>query len=331
MAPLPLGEIGSVTKCQYCGTEARILDPQPPRARVPEAALGPRIVVSAGRSMRSVDQIKSEIQERVQEARERSIRVGIIFAVVLVLAAGFGLVLALSGSSETTSSAGVPSGPTPAAAAVPIAPGVTAAPEDRGLARSDLATFDREEWTKLDATGMPGDLHRFDPLPATPWALDMARAWSPDARLRILYVEGLLPNGTLDLTTATEPGAPEKQVDWRFYSPARRAAAAKMAEVSDQTIRTGFRITVEAGGAKIYAFSTSDDASPAAFTPACPLPRMLESFHANGLPQRPHYSLMLHEVPLGRQSAWVWEENMYLELPKGVRGDESCAPVRLPP
>ena len=76
----------------------------------------------------------------------------------------------------------------------------------------EIAGYRGLGWGKLDPAGL-GSLAVFDPIAGFAWAQAAARAWSSDAQIESVYLEGVRADGTLDLT------AGGRSADYRFVSP----------------------------------------------------------------------------------------------------------------
>ena len=100
---------------------------------------------------------------------------------------------------------------------------------DKGLAVADLAALKGDGWSDLAPGGMIGERSAFEPIANLPWVMERARAWSPDARLVRLRIDRVDAAGRVGLVG-------RDAVDYRPYSPARRASARALAEVSEEEV-----------------------------------------------------------------------------------------------
>ena len=192
-----------------------------------------------------------------------------------------------------------------------------------GMAVSALAQLDpdNDSWNLLQSEGLTGSPRAFDPIENVPWALATARAWAPDARLTRIDIDRVLPTGALDF------GA-RSGVDYRFYSPARRAAELEMAKVSDTPVRTEFRIWIVEGTAKVLQSSRSRpsaDAGPPSAVVTCSLKALLRTWRdEHKLPGRPGYGLTMYWV--GKRYRWTIDTGR-LASPKSMPrlAPDACA------
>ncbi len=187
--------------------------------------------------------------------------------------------------------------PVPAVIPVPGLPGLPGRPPDAGMAPSELGSSTFPGWIPLAAPPMEGSFNAFDPLGNLPWALQMARAWSTDAQLGSIYLDGARVDGSLDLSSRAD-----WDVDYRFFSPALRRSARGMAEVSEQALRSELRIRV--GEAKVKALlgvqrPVRDDTPP--YEPRCTFAQVM-ALASHDLAPRPSYRLVLQHV----SSGWRW-------------------------
>ncbi len=186
----------------------------------------------------------------------------------------------------------------PAVLPVPVGlPGLPQRPPEAGMAPSELGSSTFPGWIPLAAPPMEGSYDAFDPIANLPWALRMARAWSTDAQLGSIYLDGARADGSLDLSSRAD-----WDVDYRFFSPALRRSARDMAEVSEQALRSELRIKV--GEAKVKALlgvqrPVRDD--PAPYEPRCTFEGVMTRASAELAP-RPSYRVVLQHVSRG----WRW-------------------------
>jgi hypothetical protein len=153
----------------------------------------------------------------------------------------------------------------------------------------ELGTIEPSRWVEIDPTAMPTAFAAFDPVAAAAWFLSGARAWSADARFERITLDGVKPDGLLDLTSRVDWAA-----EYRFYSPALRESAIAAAAVSEREILTELRVKASRG--KVEAFLDGPGSmltSPAEFAPACPASRVLELLRGHGLSPLPTYELTM--------------------------------------
>lgn len=155
-------------------------------------------------------------------------------------------------------------------------------------------------WTDVAAPPIDGTWEAFDPIANIPWALGVARAWQPDAQLGSIYLHGALADGVLDLRSREG-----WDVDYRMYSPALRASARELLEVSEEEVRSELRVSVEAGAVTAlrsnrHGTLTDPDAPP--YEARCTFAEVMTRAVAGGLEPRPTYGAILQHVGEG----WRW-------------------------
>jgi len=138
---------------------------------------------------------------------------------------------------------GGPASPTPSIVSAPPPAPPPAAPARPTAA--DIASLEPDRWHTIKAEP-PTPLPAFDAFAGVPWALELARAWKPDAELHRMYLSDVKLDGTLDLVND-----PDADADYRFYSPELVVVAKKAQAVSDDTVYSGFRVWVNEGEVKV--------------------------------------------------------------------------------
>ena len=259
-AALPLSDADTVVACQYCGTDNRI---------------HPRRQGGTG-----------------------GIAVFGVLAGLLVLAGGvFAFFLLLQPVRE-------PAPPSPDVAAIQRQVADTLAtlpkaPPPGGVAPSELGTIADRGWVVVNAPEIDGTFAAFDPVANLPWAMSMARAWSTDARLGSLYIDGVRADGGLDVSARDD-----WDVDYRFFSPTLRASAKEMAKVSEEEVHSELRLMVSEGRleALLSVQHGRDRGAIPEYAARCTFAGVMSKAAAGGLRERPTYDLMLTWV----SNRWRW-------------------------
>lgn len=100
----------------------------------------------------------------------------------------------------------------------------------------------------LEAARPTGNLATLDVVAAVPWALAIAQAWAPDARLERVDVERLRPDGTINVLDDRDA-----VTTYRFLSAARATALRQQGRVqADAEAITGFWVRLKAGRIEVY-------------------------------------------------------------------------------
>lgn len=266
-AALPLAHDEPVVRCPYCGTDNRV------------RGGGLKIRIGGGDPHRS--------------------RVAVIFVAMGLLALGVaGAVLMLLMPVPE------PDPPIPSPVAEQIRDQVAEslkhlpkpAPEG-GVAPSQLGTIAGQGWVTVQAPPVP--FAGFDPVEHLPWAMEMAKAWSTDARIGSIYIDGVRRDGALDVSARDD-----FDVDYRFFSPTLRTSAREMAKVSEEVVHSELRIMISEGTVEALLGERHgrDRPDPPVYEPQCAFPDVMKRAVGSGLGERPFYDLMLTWVS-GR---WRW-------------------------
>jgi hypothetical protein len=166
------------------------------------------------------------------------------------------------------------------------------------LERWGEGVTDHVAW--IDATPLK-PLQAFEPESHLPWMTDLARTWSPDARLVGIEIHGLIANGTLDVSSSSTGSS----VTYAFASRARDTASIELLKVSDKPlIWSMIELWVKNGGLRAELGSRGYgnlDTTPIMF--GCKLSQIIEMWNAKGLPYRKTYDISLS--PHDKDFRWV--------------------------
>lgn len=284
-APMPGATPGVEMRCPFCKTA------QTPIAPPPANPYAPQPMSDAARVQIVRDQI--DAVHRVGTSAAKGV---VVFAVLLVClisgigVAAFTLVSRAPAPSATT-------GPAP-------------------LAVAELASWTEARPRVLETTGMPGSIAAVDPVAIAPWALGVARAWSPDAEIDGIQVDEVSPQGTVDART------PRGRVQFTFASPARRDAFARMQQVNDRpNVMVYLRIRFDDGQVEVMQTSAGDVSTHARppVTLGCTIPQLLAVAAQHGLPPRAVYDIDLQSLDRRDAPEWRW----HIHRPPGSRMDET--------
>lgn len=158
-------------------------------------------------------------------------------------------------------------------------------------------------WQVLDCAPPPGGAARLDAVAAIPWALALATAWRPDARLERVDVDRLRPDGLVD--AQGDPGA---SVMFRFLSPALLEEQRRQADLGRSDVKAGLFVEVKGGEARglpTTAHTRGEGLPPA--PASLPLAQVLQGLERAGkLPAKPYYRGYLIHIP---DEGWVWYLN----------------------
>ena len=290
-APLQIQAGAEIVGCRYCGTSNQLTSVQ---ARLRLGLAGIR-------------------------AGERAAVLGCLSVTLLSLFTVGGVAIAVIGLSRDHASAPIvisvpplPSPPgaprTPGAPPIPRLTELTELAERLAPARSGKASVGPSElgsiggrgWVPVQTPPPTGSLAAFDPVANLPWALGMARAWSTDARIESIYMDGVRADGGLDLSSRDD-----WDVDYRFFSPALRASARSMAAVSEATVQSELRLRVVQGGvvALLSEAHGLKNADPPEYSAPCAFPEVMRRAVAGGLEPRPAYGVILQNIGA---RGWRW-------------------------
>lgn len=178
-------------------------------------------------------------------------------------------------------------------------------PGEHVLQMSELATSPSGRgWELVDAPGMVGTLDAFDVIANMPWAVTIARAWAPDARLHRVDFGRTEKSGQVNLRTI-----PDATSGYRFVSPLRVAEYENSTALVDSKIVTELMIQVDKDGVKVLKSSSNEYSGedlPNLAPPVCTLGQALAAIEKAGkLPPRPVYSGYLIEVSPKRTAYYI--------------------------
>jgi hypothetical protein len=128
----------------------------------------------------------------------------------------------------------------------------------------------------IDVAPPSGGYGALDAVAQVPWALTIAQAWAPDARLERIDVARMRPDGTINVQ---DDG--EASVTYRFRSPAKVAAHREQARLSSSTeSNVGLWIRVKGGKPEVYSdvarVTMPRDEQPAPHPSVMPLPELMK-------------------------------------------------------
>jgi hypothetical protein len=171
----------------------------------------------------------------------------------------------------------------------------------RALALTELPTLNERGHRQVNAAP-PGGWTGFDPVERVPWAMEIAQAWSPDARLVRIDLGLIASDGTADLR-----GDRQDIIGYRFVSPARIAQWARVADSDVNASAPAYELFLRLGHGQAVVYVHSgrppDDPPPPALD-ALPLRDLLVRARQNKkFPPHPLYTgFLIHS----ERSGWVW-------------------------
>jgi hypothetical protein len=153
----------------------------------------------------------------------------------------------------------------------------------------------------IDPSGL-GSLAAFDPIAHLPWFENLARTWSPDARLVTLELHGVRALGTLDIATP----ASDPYVRYEFASKARGALAKQMAKTSAAASFSAIDIVLKRNLMRaLLVNSASEDRDPAPLQFGCGIPQLIDMWRSKGLAPKATYNLELDDSR-GPKPDFLW-------------------------
>lgn len=185
------------------------------------------------------------------------------------------------------------------------------------VAPANLAGAGQIGWRELDVVAPSSGWAAFEPVTDVRWAMAIAHAWSPEARLTRIDVNRLKEQGTIDLTAG-----PDNSAGYRFIAPSQVDAWKAIAD-RDGRAEVPYELMIKLSEQKVTALIVhgrppADDLPPADVM-SQPLPELLGlARRGKGFTTHPFYSgYMIH---LAREG-WVW----YLQ---NLSGQSSLPRVR---
>lgn len=180
-------------------------------------------------------------------------------------------------------------------------------------------------WQGLDVADPPGGAGNLDAVAAIPWAVSLAQAWRPDARLERVDVEKVRPDG---LVNARDDEA--ASVMYRFRSPALLEEQRRQMDLGKSDVQAGLFLEVKQGAVRALVTSVHDPREELPPHPASlPLKAILENLDRAGkLPAKPFYGGYL--IHLEREG-WVWYLHTLARqdsIPRARASDGKAYPYR---
>ena len=175
-------------------------------------------------------------------------------------------------------------------------------PRVQKIAPSALATPTALGWRELDVPVPSSGWATFEPVTDLRWAMDIARAWQPDARLTRIDVDRLKSDGTVDLTAG-----PDNKAGYRFMSPGQIENWGRIAD-RDAKAEVPYAMMLQLVEQKVTALVTRgqprNDAAPPVTIDSHPLPELLNlALKRRGFKEHPFYSGYMIHLP---GEGWVW-------------------------
>lgn len=269
-APLPEADAAESQRCPFCGLVHE------PRSTGPD-------------ERRAVHVHTAKVSDR---AAGRLVRWIVGGAVVLTLATLVPVIIAMYAGWRVASSV-MPD----ALSAVPTA--LSTSPRTLQQLRDLPAGFH----ALVEVAAPTGGYGTLDAVTALPWALTIAQAWAPDARLERIDLARMRQDGTLNVQDD-----PEASVTFRFKSPARVAAHREQARLSSSTESgVGLWVRVKSGKPEVFSdvarVSTSGE-EPAPHPSAMPLSELVTRPAARALlADAPFFNGYMIHLP---DEGWVW-------------------------
>jgi hypothetical protein len=160
------------------------------------------------------------------------------------------------------------------------------------------------EMSPIDPSGL-GALEALDPLARLAWFENLARTWSPDARLVTLELHGVRVLGTMDVGS---PGA-DPYVRYAFASKSRADATRRMAKLGAPSTGAwnAIEIVLKRGLMRASVINNpSDDRDPAPVVFGCGVPQLVDMWRSRGLGSKTAYNLELDD-PRGPKADYSWQ------------------------
>ncbi|MBS1766051.1 MAG: hypothetical protein JST05_01420 [Acidobacteria bacterium] len=167
-----------------------------------------------------------------------------------------------------------------------------------GLTPKDLANLQDHGLVTLKVAPPPGGWKAYDPGLELPWLLTQARAWAPDARLRMLQMTRAQSNGTVDLQDDADA-----IVEAVFDSEEAQARSATSHARTHAEVNTG--LVLRLAQTKVQAQLTWGEASQPLLptSETVPLARVFAALQsARSLPDTP----LTGRLTWNAEAGWVW-------------------------
>lgn len=156
----------------------------------------------------------------------------------------------------------------------------------------------------IDVAPPAGGYAAVEAVAALPWALTIAQAWEPDARLERIDVTRLRPDGTVNVQ---DDG--EAELQYRFRSPSRMAALVEQGRLRESA-EAGWQFWVEVKQGQPRAYANRTRAGSVRGESVDPHPSVLP---LTALMARPPVRKMRADVPFlnaymihSEGEGWVW-------------------------
>lgn len=159
---------------------------------------------------------------------------------IALAAAGFGLYMSIRTVSPAAESASVSTALSTAARAV-----------RRSVAPADLAKTGNSGWQTLDVVPPSSGWATFEPVGDLNWAMAIAKAWRPDARLTRIDLSRLTPQGTVNLA-----GSADDSAGYRFESPSQREEWIRSARQGEAKPRAGYELMLKLSQQAVTSLAT---------------------------------------------------------------------------
>jgi hypothetical protein len=165
----------------------------------------------------------------------------------------------------------------------------------------------------IDPSGL-GSLEALDPLGHLLWFENLARTWSPDARLVSLELHGVHALGTLDV------GAPagDPYVRYQFASKARAVVAKRVAKANASLAWSAVDIVLKRGLMKATVVTNaSEDRDPIPLSFGCGIPQLMDMWRSKGMSSKEAYNVELDDSR-GAKQDFVWKSKDEVMTPIGI-------------
>ena len=165
-------------------------------------------------------------------------------------------------------------------------------PPPKTLPISEISSMPDNRSVLLDPSGATSSFTDFDPIADMKWLHRIAKNWSADAQLLSLYISGVHPDGSLDVSS---------RKDWNvtayFTSPALRKSALAMAGVSEDEVLSEFQIRISEGEVWVSKSASQShhlkEPLGEPIVPDCAMSTAMDIWSDHELPQRPFYLVVM--------------------------------------